>query len=265
MKQLLSIDVGVKNLAMCALKDAGDKSLLPCISFWRCFDVIDASPGKKKAGRTNAADAPGGTCEAHLRKGKKVCGKPAKGMTAAGKRVCGVHNPKTKHKPQDTQAWAWAMLNAMPAIMDEADGEAGPFGEIVIEQQCATNRKMLLIAHLIFGFLVQRYKNAVPVRFVPAYNKLLAYNGPPVECALKGAYAKRKYLAKRYTESMITTEGTDQQWKIFFDSCRGKQDDIADAYLQGVYVLRGAGRPGGGDGSSPPEKTRKPRKFRLRF
>jgi hypothetical protein len=262
MKRLLSIDVGVKNLAMCALVDDGNRSAPPCITFWRCCDVIDApAPGPRKRAPA-AADSPGGTCEAHLRKGKKVCGKPAKATTATGKRVCGVHNPKTKHKPQDTQMWAWSMLNAMPGIMEEVDREVPDLDEVVIEQQCATNRKMLLMAHLIYGFLVQRYGNKVPVRFVPAYNKLLAYDGVPVECALKGAYAKRKFLAKRYTETMLQSQENNDRWKAFFESCKGKQDDIADAFLQGMYVLRGAGR-GADLGSSG--QARKPRKFRLRF
>ena len=72
------------------------------------------------------------------------------------------------------------------------------------------------------------------MKFVPAYNKLLAYDGAPVECFLKGAYAKRKFLSKCYMEIMLENTKQDGRWKAFFASCKGKQDDITDAYLQGM-------------------------------
>ena len=158
-KRLLSIDVGIKNLALCALVDDGNISEMLCIKFWRWCDVIDQpAEGKKKGKKTTerVTDVPGGTCEATLRKGKKVCGKPAKVLNASGKRVCGVHNPKTKHKPQHTQGWTWSLLKALPEIMEEVDREVPDLDEIVIEQQCVTNQKILLVAHLIYGHQVQR-------------------------------------------------------------------------------------------------------------
>ena len=77
------------------------------------------------------------------------------------------------------------------------------------------------------------------VFMVNARNKLKVYKGPPVLCPYnddkKNKYKKNKYLSIRYTEKMIEDE--HDEIKETFNVSK-KKDDLADAYLQGVYWIK---------------------------
>ena len=77
----------------------------------------------------------------------------------------------------------------------------------------------------------------VPVRFVPAYSKLTVYGGPEVECTLKTPYARRKFFARRYTQHYLHTVPSLAPWRPFFEGCRSKQDDVADAFLKAIQKV----------------------------
>jgi len=241
---IVSIDVGVKNLAICVL--AKSKNGKVDILFWKWYNVLvdndqtaPSNKGKKKKEKPDASTI--GKCINVIRKTGKQCGRPGP-LNTRGRAYCGVHDPGKKHNPQDTQEWCYGMLQNLPGISNHIlQVMKGKIDEniiqVVIEQQSMDNKKILLQSHLIYGHFVTLFDNRVPVRFVPAYNKLLVYDGPEVVCALKTAYAKRKFLAKRHTEYYLRELPT--QWKTFFDSCKTKQDDISDAFLQGLYILKG--------------------------
>ena len=69
---------------------------------------------------------------------------------------------------------------------------------------------------------------------VNARNKLKVYTGPKIECNKKGIYAQNKYLSVEYTKHMIEKESTE--FKTMFHLSK-KKDDLADAYLQGIYWI----------------------------
>ena len=69
---------------------------------------------------------------------------------------------------------------------------------------------------------------------VNARNKLKVYKGPKIECVKKNKYAQNKYLSVEYTKKMIENE-EDNLIKIF--QLSKKKDDLADAYLQGIYWI----------------------------
>lgn len=72
------------------------------------------------------------------------------------------------------------------------------------------------------------------IHMVNARNKLKVYKGPKVECNKKGKYAQNKYLSVVYTGNMI--EHDDDCFKDLFKTSK-KKDDLADAYLQGIYWI----------------------------
>lgn len=236
MSCILSIDVGVKNLAVCVLQhQTGD------IVFWKCYDLLsdtqlDRSQPKKSTGAV-------GKCEnllktARGKESKKVCGRNGP-VNSRGRAYCGVHDPtKRQGISKQTQAWCWAMLQNLPMISTEINESGANVDEIVIEQQSVKSRKMLLMGHLIYGHFVQTYENQVTVRFVPAWNKLSVYKGPEIACTLKTKYARNKYLARKHTEQILGTESQKKAWLENVFQPSKKQDDLADSFLQGCYYLR---------------------------
>lgn len=234
--------MGIKNLACCLLTRAGAGKDFE-VKSWRWYDVTQFGTKEQPVAKSTAGKAKqkvAGKCVAPLRKGGKQCGKNGH-VGPGGKIVCGTHDTSRKHKPEDTQRWCYHLLCALPEIAKDlnlADYDPSTL-TVAIEQQTTQNRKMLLQGHVIYGFFVQYFQNVVPVKFVGAYNKLLVYGGPEVSCHLKTPYARRKYLAKRHAELMLGQGEENRPWVEFFASCKAKQDDIADALLQGLFVLFG--------------------------
>ena len=72
------------------------------------------------------------------------------------------------------------------------------------------------------------------VQMINARNKLKVYKGPEVECDFKDKYKKNKYLSVEYTKLMILEE--DKKFIDLFTESK-KKDDLADAYLQGIYYI----------------------------
>ena len=72
------------------------------------------------------------------------------------------------------------------------------------------------------------------VQMINARNKLKVYKGPEVECKFTDKYKKNKYLSVEYTKLMILEE--DNKFIELFTTCK-KKDDLADAYLQGIYFI----------------------------
>jgi hypothetical protein len=71
---------------------------------------------------------------------------------------------------------------------------------------------------------------------INARNKLKAYTGPKIECDIKDRYKRTKFLGIEYCKYMIQESKQDDQWIDLFLNSK-KKDDLADAYLQGMYVL----------------------------
>ena len=73
------------------------------------------------------------------------------------------------------------------------------------------------------------------IHMVNARNKLKVYKGPKIECNKKGKYVnKNKFLSVEYTKKMIENE--ENNFKNTFNLSK-KKDDLADAYLQGIYWI----------------------------
>lgn len=248
-KVILSIDVGVKNLALSLIsKDVGDTIR---ILYWKWYDITETSftaPVPKK-GKKKEKGSLNGTCSNILKSTNKVCGKQGT-LNSRGRAYCGVHDPARKKKSNDIQDLVFAMQGTLKRVGEDIapllDAVVWQNGvkdfTVVIEQQSSNSLSIMMQSNVIFSFFVAHFNNTVPVKFVPAYNKLSVYDGPEIVCTLKTPYAIRKYLSKKHTDYYLTQWVALAQWRSFFDSCKSKQDDISDAFLQGLYILNGKGK-----------------------
>ncbi len=113
---------------------------------------------------------------------------------------------------------------------------------VVIENQPALkNPTMKSVQMIIYSyFLINGVCNDIStiqdIQMINARNKLKAYKGPKVECDIKDRYKKTKFLGIEYCKYMINDSLQDEQWIQLFTNSK-KKDDLADAYLQGMYVL----------------------------
>jgi hypothetical protein len=260
---VLSIDVGLRNLAFCCMtsNNCGDTTTYK-INLWNVYNTLDSDDY---------------TCNS-IQKSGKVCGKKCsfkyvseetnepkgseeielKGSDTEPKIViysCKTHFPKKfncklkehnfKKKSIDDyllQDIAKCVLCKIQEIYDNFLFELN-LTNIFIELQPKINRKAVFTSHIIYGKLVEMYSNTnIPIRFVRASQKLKAYIGPTIECKLKGAYAKRKWLSIQYTKWFLENKFSEEQrsmWLPFFENLKGKKDDASDTFLMAINALYG--------------------------
>ena len=110
---------------------------------------------------------------------------------------------------------------------------------ILIELQPKCNPKMVFISHILYGKLVELYKNTIPIRFVRASQKLHAYTGPTIECKLKGKYAQRKWLSIQYGQWFLENKVSKEQREKWLPTLIGKLDDRHDVLLMCINAITG--------------------------
>ena len=110
---------------------------------------------------------------------------------------------------------------------------------ICIENQPALKNPIMKTVQMILYsyFMIEgatKDKLVDQVHMINARNKLKVYKGPPVECKYKEKYKRNKYLSVEYTKNMILNE--EKKFIDLFNESKMK-DDLADAYLQGIYFI----------------------------
>lgn len=216
MTDYLSFDVGIKNLAYCVL--CKDKKI-------------------KDWGIINLNENP--CCDVKL---KKKCDKQStyevKGEPNV-KYCCTAHSKKfPKKKKLNTNHDLLKISQLCVSKLRELDIKE--VGSVLIENQPALkNPVMKSIQMMIYTFFVMDgvmsgSSKIEKIHMVNARNKLKVYKGPKIECNKKGKYAQNKYLSVEYTKEMIKDE--DNCFQELFKESK-KKDDLADAYLQGIYWI----------------------------
>lgn len=243
---VLSIDIGIRNLAMCIMSTDDKKDISKYkIELWDTYDTLENDEY---------------LCES-LQKNGKICAKKCGyKYNKIDKEVksqifcCKTHFPKTikigkehifKKKLIDSyllQDIANIVLLRMDNIYEINKEIFCKVDQILIELQPSMARKMIFTSHLIYGKLIELYRNTkTTIRFVRASQKLKAYTGPIIECKLKGAYAKRKWLSIQYTrwflENKFSKEEKEKWLPIFLTA--GKSDDRSDCLLMDLNGLLG--------------------------
>ena len=213
----LSFDVGIKNLAFCSLDD--NKKILD----WGIIN-LDKNP----------------ICQCGL---QKACCKSSTYTVVSNngetKYSCTTHTKKYKKKKKinsnrDIFNLSKIMINELNSYKNFLDHEI-----ICIENQPALkNPTMKTIQIILYSYFMiegaTKDKPVNEVHMINARNKLKVYKGPEIKCDIKDKYKKNKYLSVEYTKNMILEE--DNKFIELFTESK-KKDDLADAYLQGIYFI----------------------------
>ena len=94
--------------------------------------------------------------------------------------------------------------------------------------------QMIIYTFFIMNGIMNESSSIENIHMVNARNKLKVYKGPKIPCNKQGKYAQNKYLSVEYTKNMIDKE--DEKFIKLFQTSK-KKDDLADAYLQGIYWI----------------------------
>ena len=213
----LSFDVGIKNLAYCSLTN--DKKILD----WGIIN-LDKNP----------------QCQCGL---QKECQKSATFMVTCDngetKYSCTTHTKKYKKKKKLNNDRD--IFNLSKILIEELNHKKDFLNHdvICIENQPALKNPVMKTVQMILYsyFMIEgatKNKPVEQVHMINARNKLKVYKGEPVECKFKEKYKRNKYLSVEYTKLMILEE--DQEFIDLFAESK-KKDDLADAYLQGIYFI----------------------------
>ena len=100
---------------------------------------------------------------------------------------------------------------------------------------------MIIYSYFLINGVCNDISNIKDIQMINARNKLKAYNGPTVECIIKDKYKKTKFLGIEYCKYMINNSLQNDIWIQLFTNSK-KKDDLADSYLQGIYVLNNSKR-----------------------
>ena len=213
----LSFDVGIKNLAFCSLND--NKQILD----WGIIN-LDKNP----------------KCQCGL---QKECQKSATFIVTCDngetKYSCTTHTKKYKKKKKINADRD--IFNLSKILIEELNLKTDFLNHdvICIENQPALKNPVMKTVQMILYsyFMIEgatKDKLVEQVHMINARNKLKVYKGPEVECKFKEKYKRNKYLSVEYTKNMILEE--DQEFIDLFNESK-KKDDLADAYLQGIYYI----------------------------
>lgn len=239
---IATIDVGLKNLAICVMNCDDKKNYKTYnIQLWNVFNLLDDEQYKCK----------------EKTKTDKICNKKAlyKYTNKTDNENSLIYTCKT-HFPKDItikatnkvksklvkefllQDIATIVIEKINDILMEYNDLFINIKKILIELQPRINNKMLFVSHLIYGKFTEFYIGTPTViRFIRASNKLKAYKGPVVTCNLKGAYAKRKYLSVEYTKWLLNEKLCDTiSYEKFME--HSKKDDLGDVFLMAINDLQ---------------------------
>lgn len=249
----LTIDVGLKNLALCIMSSAtatgGCKTGCYDIELWDVYNTLETEAESVRCGSlTKTGKVCGKKCSYKYKQidGETYTCKPhfPKGITATAKNKVKIKRVN-EYLLQDITK---TILLKITSIYNENFHIFQNVGRILIELQPKINNKMKLISHLIYGKFVEIYMDKdVPIRFVKASGKLKVYRGPVIACNLKDAYSRRKRLSIEYTKWFLgggdnssSFNSADIWTTKFMDS--HKKDDLGDVFLMALNDLKFTGR-----------------------
>ena len=214
--KILSFDVGIKNLAYCLL-NSEDNS----IEDWGILN-ISVDP----------------VCE-HQMKHRK-CDNTAKKMIKDTEfKLCTSHCKNKEYKDKklrNVRKIENPMFELGKQIVKKLNEKENLLNVdiVCIENQPALkNPTMKSVQMILYSYFLMN-GTINNIQMINARNKLKVYKGPEVECKFTDKYKKNKYLSVEYTKLMILEE--DQEFIDLFNESK-KKDDLADAYLQGIYFI----------------------------
>ena len=222
---ILSIDVGLLNLAFCSTSINLNSKEPIKINLWEIKNTL----GTEKQ-----------TCSGFLKTGE-ACKKIAN-FTCNDLCYCKVHIPdkklfkKIKQKLCKNFTLQEVAINVIDCINELYNKNTETFNsldKVLIELQPRVNNKMKFVSHVIFGKFTEllKDKNCI-IRFVAAKNKLKNFKGPAFECDVKSKYSQRKKASVYYCKWYLDYYFVDlerEKWIAFIEQNK-KADDLADTF-----------------------------------
>ena len=220
--KILSFDVGIKNLSYCVLNDS-------VIEDWGILNICTDD-----------------VCE-HCSKNGQRCDKSAKFVDKDGFKVCPGHSKLKSYSDKKFKKVSKKdnpMLDQGKCIVENLQKKDNflDIDLVVIENQPALKNptmksiQMIIYSYFLISGITNNDSKIDGLQMINARNKLKAYKGPVVACDIKDKYKKTKFLGIEYCKYMINESKQDQKFIDLFVNSK-KKDDLADAYLQGMYVL----------------------------
>lgn len=248
---ILSIDVGLKNLALCLMStEENGKLEMYRIHYWNVINTLDSSDDLNQF------------CVQCKRTANMKCHINQMILDSNNNHIeesilnyyCKTHYPKdkpikkenkiTNKKVKDflLQDIATLVISSLDSIWEDIHSHLDLLTKIVIELQPRVNNKMKFVSHVVYGKIIDllnhSHNNKVIVRFVAATKKLRVYTGPHIACKLKGDYAKRKYLSIKYTEWFLKEKFTNVETWLESFLKHSKKDDLADCFLMCLNEMK---------------------------
>lgn len=240
---ILSIDVGIKNLALCKLKKKDDNTFE--ILYWNIINILDEK----------LKNCP--KCTNFIK--NKICNKIATCQMSSEENIYYFCDKKTcqkkynsydiktlkqkfkKKKIKKITCKNTPLLELGTILIQKLTEIQHIFSDVnivVIENQpVLKNPTMKSIQIILFSFFIEHgilldSSDINNIILFSARNKLKLYDGPTVECNIKNEYNKRKFLSVEYTKYYVK----NTSFFDFFIKHR-KKDDLADSFIQGYYYL----------------------------
>jgi hypothetical protein len=238
---ILSVDVGIKNLAMCVMSCSDKKDMKTYkIHYWNNCGVLETER----------------SCQSELKNGK-TCGKKCS-------RKFGIEVYCKRHSPKDVVTKSYSpkkidryllqdivelLVKKLKEIISENNELFKSLKAVYIELQPKVNNKMKLMSHVIYTHLVTFFMDcdggaSTTVRFLTARNKLKNFKGPnaaiAAECKLKTPYSRRKWLSINYTDWYLQNSFCEEEmtkWLPIFDQNKSKKDDLGDVFNMCISIL----------------------------
>lgn len=224
--KILSFDIGIKNLAYCLIDN-------------KDFTIEDW-------GILNLSSEP--TCDHCNKKTGVKCDKTARVLNSNNMYLCSSHKDLKSYKSWKNKTVPKIknpVLSIGTNMIQELDKKPNflEVDHVLIENQPALKNptmksvQMLVYSYFLIHGVTKIDKNMSTIEMINARNKLKAYKGVPIDCSIKNKYKKTKYLGIQYCKNMINeNKNIDQKYRDQFQQSK-KQDDLSDAYLQGIYWL----------------------------
>lgn len=210
--KILSIDVGIYNLAICLLDV---DSTVAKILFWKDINIL--------AGKQTCSVKKCKRVATHIKDDQYYCIK------------C-----KTSLYPnQRLQTIKTAMNTSIEKIAEllyatlDTELQNIEYDRVLIENQPTRNIKMKNISMLLLGYFTIKHST---IEFVNASKKMQettinSYKNTYTNTYVN-TYANRKKSSKLAVKSLLK----DSDWSLFF-KCSKKQDDLSDCLLQGLWWI----------------------------
>jgi hypothetical protein len=266
--QLISIDVGIKNLAYCILEKnavSNNYKIIKWDSINLCGEEPNCSECKHKATYTkNELNY----CLSHAKKTGYIIPTKDKSSSAIKKMkieslislandykiiidvndkkpivlktVIEFFNKNSMEKTNKTSANNLDLVTIGISLKKEFD-KIVPLvniDQVIIENQISPiANRMKTIQGMIAQYFIM---SGIPaVTFVSSMNKLKAFSEPQDNNTdhKKSEYKDRKKLSIDITKGIIEKNGYIKEWVPFFVQHK-KKDDLADSFLQGIWFLQ---------------------------